>query len=85
MPTSINKQNARQNLFNQFFFYESFYFNEIEEAKKNSLQIAAVKEEIFSSVQICSFSEFSEDFSLYLWLYHKALIDQLVRSIPENI
>ena len=39
---------------------KAFTLNEIEEADKNSVPIAAVKEDMFSSVQICSFLNFQK-------------------------
>ena len=30
-------------------------------------------------------SEFTDGFGVWLWLYNKVLIDQLVRSVRENI
>ena len=63
-----------------YFFVESFTLNEIWELEENSLPTAAFREDInmFST-------EFREGFGLWLWLYNKALTDQLVRSIRENI
>ena len=39
---------------------KAFILNEIEEAEKSSLPIAAVKEDMFRSVQICSFLNFQK-------------------------
>ena len=73
----------RQELLREFwfvFFNESVTLDEIEELEKIFLLTAAFKEDksMFSS-------EFEEGFGLCLRLYNKALIDQLVRSIRENI
>ena len=61
------------------FLSESFILNEIGGIGKNSFPTAAFKEDrsMFSS-------EFSEGFGLRLWLYNKALINQLlIQSIRE--
>ena len=62
------------------FLNESFTVNDVEESEKISLPNVAFKEDtnMFSS-------EFREGFGLWSWLYNEALIDQLVRSIRENI
>ena len=60
------------------FFIKSFTLNEIWELEKIYLPTAAFKEDTnkFST-------EFRQSFGAWLWLYNKALIDQLVRSIRE--
>ena len=57
------------------FFNERFILNVIKELEKNSLLRTAFKEDTNGSVLNLR----------RLWLYNKALIDQLVRSIRENI
>ena len=62
------------------FFNEIFILNEIEKLERIYLPTTAFKED----TNMFRF-EFEEGFCLWLWLYNKAFIDQLVRSIRENI
>ena len=39
---------------------KAFTLNDIEEAEKNSHPVAVVKEDMFSSVQMCSFLNFQK-------------------------
>ena len=65
---------------NFVFLSESFTLDNIKELEKISFLTAALKEDthMFSS-------ELREGFGLWPWLYNKALIDHLIRSIRENI
>ena len=65
---------------NFVFLSESFTLDNIKELEKISFLTAAFKEDtnMFSS-------ELREGFGLWPWLCNKALIDQLIRSIRENI
>ena len=76
-PSSINKnKRADKN------FQASFTLNEIWELEKFPFQqLHSRKTQIRSVLNLEKVSVFG----LSLWLYNKALIDQLVRSIPENI
>ena len=62
------------------FSNEIFILNEIEKLERIYFLTTAFKQD----TNMVSF-EFEEGFGLWLWLYNKALIDQLVRSIQENI
>ena len=62
------------------FLNEIFISNEKERLERIYLLTTVFKED----TNMFSF-EFEEGFGLRLWLYNKALIDQLARSIRESI
>ena len=80
-PTSINKKNGRQKFLSKLWFFEGkLYLKWDRGIGKYSGRIRKkIPENTYHSVKY----PFAQYQSLVLWLYNKALIDQLVQSIRE--
>ena len=63
---------------------KAFTLNEIEEAEKNSLLIVAVKEDMFSSVQIFSFLNSQKTLVFDYGYTIKLLLTKSISSVPRG-